>query len=130
PLAAIVVGDDPAQAGPDAIEYESAIADNEPSTADGPESESELALIMYTSGTTGLPKGSMLTYQNLLSQTLTGSLIADEILEEDIKLITPPLFHIAGVGNLLPSIIVGSKSVILPTGMFDVGQLLDILKEE
>lgn len=130
PLDAIVVGDDPSQAGPGAVGYEDAIAGHEPSTEDGPQSESELALIMYTSGTTGLPKGSMLTYQNIVSQTLTMALIGDEMLDEDIKLITPPLFHIAGVGNLLPSIITGSKSVIMPTGMFNAGDLLDVLEQE
>ncbi|WP_134321855.1 long-chain-fatty-acid--CoA ligase [Cumulibacter soli] len=130
PLAALVVGDDPTQAGPGAQRYEEAIAAHEPSDADGPQNESELALISYTSGTTGLPKGAMLTYQNLIAQTLTTTLIADEMLEDDIKLVTPPLFHIAGVANLLPSVIVGSKSVILPTGNFDVGTLLDILEEE
>ncbi|MFV0535154.1 MAG: long-chain-fatty-acid--CoA ligase [Cumulibacter sp.] len=130
PLAALVVGNDPTQAGPDAQRYEEAIAAHEPSDADGPQNESELALISYTSGTTGLPKGAMLTYQNLIAQTMTTTLIADEMLEDDIKLVTPPLFHIAGVANLLPSVIVGSKSVILPTGNFDVGTLLDILEEE
>ena len=129
-IAAIVVGDNPQAAGPGSVRYEDEIAAHEPSAADGPQNERDLALIMYTSGTTGRPKGAMLTYQNLVAQTLNMALIGDEALDGDIKLITPPLFHIAGVGNLLPSILVGSPSVIMPTGMFDAATLLDVLESE
>ncbi|WP_153505551.1 long-chain-fatty-acid--CoA ligase [Cumulibacter manganitolerans] len=130
PIAALVVGDDPAAAGSDALSYEAEIAAHEPSTAPGPEDENDLALIMYTSGTTGRPKGSMLTYKNIVAQTMTGLVAADEMLESDIRLVTPPLFHIAGVGNSLPAIIVGAPAVIMPTGMFDPVRLLDVLEEE
>lgn len=64
-LSVLVVGDDPSAAGDGARSYEAELQRHEPSTEDGPQDEGELALIMYTSGTRGRPKGSMLTYRNI-----------------------------------------------------------------
>ncbi|WP_199849515.1 long-chain-fatty-acid--CoA ligase [Blastococcus sp. Marseille-P5729] len=129
-LAVLVVGDDASAAGDGARSYEDELQRHEPSTEDGPQDEGELALIMYTSGTTGRPKGSMLTYRNIAAQAFTMALVADEMVEEDIKLITPPLFHIAGIANVLPSVLAGSPCVIMPTGLFDPVQILDVLEQE
>jgi fatty-acyl-CoA synthase len=87
------------------------------------------ALIMYTSGTTGRPKGAVLTHTNLAGQTMTG-LYTHGADVNDVGFIGVPLFHIAGVGNLLTGILLGSPTVLHPLGAFDPGQLLDVLAAE
>jgi fatty-acyl-CoA synthase len=87
------------------------------------------ALIMYTSGTTGQPKGAVLTHTNLTGQTMTG-LYTHGVDVNDVAFIGVPFFHIAGVGNMLTGILLGIPTVIHPLGAFDPGHLLDVLAAE
>ena len=129
-IASIVVGDNADQAGPGSIRFESLIEDHEQLSGNGAATDGELALICYTSGTTGRPKGAMLTYTNLTMQTISGVLASTTVDTAGVRLITPPLFHIAGVGGLLPSITLGVTTAIMPTGAFDPDVLLDVLESE
>ena len=88
------------------------------------------ALIMYTSGTTGHPKGAVLTHSNLAGQTMTAIYTNPPHLGHDVGFIGVPLFHIAGVGNMLPAITLGAPAVIHPLGAFNPGELLDVLEAE
>ncbi|MDT5308259.1 MAG: fatty-acyl-CoA synthase, partial [Mycobacterium sp.] len=87
------------------------------------------ALIMYTSGTTGRPKGAVLTHTNLTGQTMS-NLFNHGVDVNDVGFIGVPFFHIAGVGNLLTGMLLGLPTVIHPLGAFDPGHLLDVLAAE
>ena len=80
-------------------------------TIDGLVHEDDACMICYTSGTTGLPKGAVLTHKNVLMSSLN-SVVDSKIETGSKQLIVTPLFHIAGIGNLLISCTVGGTTVI------------------
>ncbi|KUH85733.1 MULTISPECIES: fatty-acid--CoA ligase FadD5 [unclassified Mycobacterium] len=88
------------------------------------------ALIMYTSGTTGRPKGAVLTHTNLAGQALTFLFTNGADINNDVGFIGVPLFHIAGIGNMIPGLLLGRPTVIYPLGAFDPDELLDVLEAE
>jgi fatty-acyl-CoA synthase len=82
----------------------------------------DVALIMYTSGTTGLPKGAMLTHGNILWNNIN-AMLAFGGDRSDVILTAAPLFHIAGLNVLtLSSFHIGSTVVLLRN--FDAEQVL------
>ena len=89
----------------------------------------DLVALPYSSGTTGLPKGVMLTHHNLTSNT--EQLIrrpgeAFTCMEDDVVLIHLPLFHIYGMNVLMnPFIAVGATQVMM--GRFDMEDFLKLL---
>ena len=85
---------------------------------------------MYTSGTTGRPKGAVLTHNNLAGQAMTFLFTNGADLNNDVGFIGVPLFHIAGIGNMIPGLLLGRPTVIYPLGAFDPGALLDVLEAE
>ncbi len=82
----------------------------------------DVAIIMYTSGTTGLPKGAMLTHGNILWNNINATLAFGGS-RDDIILTVAPLFHIGGLNVMtLGSFHMGSTLVLLRN--FDAGQVL------
>jgi malonyl-CoA/methylmalonyl-CoA synthetase len=85
----------------------------------------ELALIMYTSGTTGRSKGAMITHNNVLA-TVTGLLSAWAWESEDVILLPLPLFHTHGLMvGLHCALAAGATTRLRPK--FDLTETLDVL---
>jgi fatty-acyl-CoA synthase len=88
------------------------------------------ALIMYTSGTTGQPKGAVLTHGNLAGQAMTNLFTTGADINNDVGFVGVPLFHIAGIGNMITGLLLGLPTVVYPLGAFEPGALLDVLEAE
>ncbi|MGN6472772.1 MAG: AMP-binding protein, partial [Mycobacteriales bacterium] len=50
--------------------------------------------------------------------------------EDVVSLCNVPLFHIAGIGGMPSSLMIGARTVIMPTGLFDAASTLDIVESE
>ena len=114
----------------EAVSYEEALSEG---SDEEPEGTENLTLdtphiIMYTAGTTGLPKGAVLTqgcsFWNAINLELDMGFASI-----DRDLLVLPMFHIGGIGLFtLPMIHVGGTVVIQRT--FDPGETLRLLREE
>ncbi|HPX36683.1 MAG TPA: fatty-acid--CoA ligase FadD5 [Mycobacterium sp.] len=128
PLHHLIVAESPSSDG--VLGYEDLVAEEgEPAPPADVPGDSP-ALIMYTSGTTGHPKGAVLTHANLAGQSMTAIYTNPPELGHDVGFVGVPLFHIAGIGMLLPAMTLGAPTVIYPLGAFDPGDLLDVLEAE
>jgi acyl-CoA synthetase (AMP-forming)/AMP-acid ligase II len=94
------------------------------------ESEKTLAALPYSSGTTGLPKGVMLSHHNLIANVyqFLGPR-ATPLNSNDNILCFLPLYHIYGLNVMLnPALILGATLVLMPR--FGVPQLTQLLTDE
>jgi fatty-acyl-CoA synthase len=78
-----------------------------------PESENDIAVLLFTSGTTGDPKAAVLRHANLTSYVMSTVefLGADE---DEATLVSVPPYHIAGISAILTSAYGGRRIVYLP----------------
>jgi long-chain acyl-CoA synthetase len=91
-------------------------------------SEAQDCLILYTSGTTGRPKGAVNTHANVLAQNVEHHVAAWGIDENDRFLVTTPLAHRAGVGRLINALGLGGTLVIMEK--FDALHALELIGRE
>ncbi len=101
---------------------------DEPPAIDVPEDSP--ALIMYTSGTTGCPKGAVLSHQNLQCQALTVIRAFRMFDDNEVNLCSSPLFHIASIGVIAPLVLIGGTTVLLPSGNFSSAATLQLMAAE
>jgi len=90
--------------------------------------EDRPTVLIYTSGTTSLPKGVALTYTNLSVYVTNTMNPADPSEEPDVTLLSVPIFHVAGITPIMSSVWGGRKLVILP--QFDPKAWLEAVQAE
>lgn len=111
-------------------DYEEALAAAGTEPLDVEVDEGAAAFVMYTSGTTGRPKGAVLTHRNLLMHVF--SQVTHLGWDPDDRVACPgaPLFHIAGLAGGLPPLLLGGTHVVLRSGGFDPVATLDLIERE
>ncbi|RKS09210.1 fatty-acyl-CoA synthase [Nocardiopsis sp. Huas11] len=118
-------GDGPA---PAAADYEELIAAHGPEPLDAPVALDDVCMIMYTSGTTGRPKGAMLTHGNI-TWNCVNVLLDVDITADEVTLVTAPMFHTAALNmTCLPTLLKGARVVIAPR--FDPDLTFDLIESE
>ncbi|OGP33237.1 MAG: hypothetical protein A2X88_05940 [Deltaproteobacteria bacterium GWC2_65_14] len=107
-VATWVLTDDEAK---DAVPFRSTL-DREALPAMATSSTEDVAVLLYTSGTTGFPKGAMISHRNTLFN-VESCRAALDYREEDIGLITLPLFHVTGLDSQLVALLACGATVVL-----------------
>tara|TARA_R110002110_G_scaffold406421_1_gene626249 strand:- start:46510 stop:47985 length:1476 start_codon:yes stop_codon:yes gene_type:complete len=103
------------------------VAGAEPLAAAVSVDQHDVAIIMYTSGTTGLPKGAMLTHGNIVWNNVNAALAFGGS-RDDVILTVAPLFHIGGLNVMtLSSFNTGSTLVLMRN--FDAGEVLENIQK-
>ena len=99
------------------------VVDARPVAGDDP------CVIMYTSGTTGVPKGAVLTHDNMLWNAINMAVAGPGIGGTDITVAAAPLFHIGALGlSALPLLYAGGTVVVVPS--FDPAGFVDLMARE
>jgi long-chain acyl-CoA synthetase len=126
--------DGAADAGVEMIEVEppsfaAMLAEHEPTPGLADTAEDDTAVILYTSGTTGKPKGAELTHLNLLRNADVSSRTTSEIAAGDVVFGGLPLFHSFGqTVSMNASLMVGACLTLVPK--FDPGEALETIQRD
>jgi long-chain acyl-CoA synthetase len=89
--------------------------------------EKDMAMIMYTSGATGKPKGVMTSHKNIIANTIT-LCFEHRIVPEDITLLVMPLYHNGGLWPTMVHFYRGGRVILLEG--FDVETVLTLVEKE
>jgi long-chain acyl-CoA synthetase len=92
-----------------------------------PRAPDDLAWLFYTSGTTGKPKGVMLSHRNLMTMALTYFVDVDPVDPADAIVYAAPMSHGAGL-YALPHVLAGARHVVPVSGGFDAAEVFGLAR--
>jgi long-chain acyl-CoA synthetase len=104
--------------------YEAWLAEHEAADPGGGGAAGDTVVQMYTSGTTGVPKGVLTTHRNLAAAAETSPLWAFDA--DSISLTALPMFHIGGIGWAFVGLWNGATTILVSE--FDPAAVLDLLE--
>ncbi len=111
----------------DSMDYEVLMKGSTDSEIDQSADEKDLRFIMYTSGTTGFPKGAMFTHRNNLWAALS-IIITKKYNFNEVVLFVNPLYHMNSYINVIASIFMGNKMVLMKR--FDPNKMMQLIESE
>jgi long-chain acyl-CoA synthetase len=110
-------------------EFEQQLAAQEPVEQPAEQTAEDTAVILYTSGTTGQPKGAELTHANLRQNCMISSRTLGQFTHEDVLLGALPLFHTFGqTCTMNCAVCVGATVTMIPR--FDPEKALEIIERD
>jgi acyl-CoA synthetase (AMP-forming)/AMP-acid ligase II len=121
--AVIHMGDAVAPAG--MMSYEQLI-ERSAEMADAGRTREDLAGIFYTGGTTGFPKGVMLSHRSLWASAAAATSVVPWP-ADSVALHVAPVFHLAAFGAVMNTLLVGAQHAFLPA--FDPGRVLEAIEQ-
>ena len=118
---------------------DAARAGDSPAAPGGPapnEVEEAPAVIVFTSGTTGFPKGATLPHRSVIANLHDLLAVAGRLPHQldperpgNVSLLTGPLFHIGGIQSMTMGL-VGGNTLVFLEGRFDPVEVLDLIERE
>ena len=107
-------------------DFEAVVASGADLSIDEPVALDDAAVILYTSGTTGRPKGALLTHGNITWNCI--NVIVDfDFSSADVALMISPMFHVASLTmGVLPTILKGGTVILEPK--FDTRRTLELIE--
>jgi len=122
----IVIGD---EEHPGTVSFDRLLADSEPDGSIHPTDDNDTAALLYTSGTTGRPKGVMLSHKNLYANAMNGKNTSGEADRGDTSLSVLPLSHSYGLGLLVGGYVNDKKGRAVLLRWFDLEDVFTAIEK-
>ncbi|MCW2582857.1 MAG: fcs [Klenkia sp.] len=123
-----IAAEPPLEGGADSLDWATLAAAAEPVLRDEPVTHDDVCLVMYTSGTTGKPKGAVLTHGNTTWACLN-QVLSLEGGPDERTLGLAPLFHVGGLNGTVNPTLLRGGCVVLVRG-FDPAGTLQVISEQ